>query len=125
MKFVQLWIAIALAVTPAVADTAKEVSPNHAKAWLALFDKIVDAVVANRTECRTMAQDLDAIITANQDTIKVARDAKAQGKKLPASATQHLQDAMRRMIVALDKCGRDDRVAAAFARIDLGGRGAR
>src|SRR6187455_3234143 len=121
MKFVLLWIALALAATPAVADT-NEVSANETRAWIALFDKIVDAVVANRTDCRTMAQDLDAIITANQDTIRVAREAKQKGKKLPAGATQHIQDATRRMIGALDKCGRDDRVAAAFGRIDLGGR---
>ena len=69
-----------------------------------------------------MAGDLDAIITVNQPTIKTVRDAKAAGKRLPASATQHMIDSSKRMLASLDKCGRDDRVAAAFARIDLGGR---
>jgi hypothetical protein len=31
-------------------------------------------------------------------------------------------DGARRMVGALDKCGRDEKVAAAFKRIDLGGR---
>jgi hypothetical protein len=29
---------------------------------------------------------------------------------------------MRRMVRALDKCGRDEKVAEAFRRLDLGGR---
>jgi hypothetical protein len=52
----------------------------------------------------------------------MAREAKAQGKHLPVAAQQHMLDGMRRMVRALDKCGRDEKVAEAFRRLDLGGR---
>ncbi len=100
-----------------------EVTATDTKAWLGVFDKIVDAVVTHRADCSTMAGDLNGIITVNQGTIKVVREAKAAGKKLPASAAQHMVEGAKRMVGALDKCGRDENVSAAFARFDLGGRG--
>ena len=119
-------IAIALAAGPAAAQPDKqapaEVTPSEARAWIAVFDKVVDTVVANKDDCGRMAGDLNSVIDANQQAIAIARDAKAKGKKLPASAQQHMLDGMRRMVVALDKCGRDEKVGAAFRRIDLGGR---
>ena len=107
---------------PADKQAPAEVTPSEARAWVALFDKVVDTVVANREHCDKMAAGLHAIIDANQATIEMARDAKARGKKLPASVHQHMRDSMRRMIAALDKCGRDEKVAGAFKRIDLGNR---
>ena len=127
MKLVRS-VVVALALTGGVAaaqpdkQAPAEVTPSEARAWVALFDKIVDAVVANKDDCTKMAGGLNTLIDANQDAITIARDAKAKGKKLPASAQQHMLDGMRRMVAALDKCGRDDKVAAAFKRIDLGGR---
>ena len=127
MKLVaSVMFAIALAAAPAAAQPEKqapaEVTPSEARAWIALFDKIVDTVVANKDDCGKMAGDLNAVVDANLETIKIARDAKAKGKKLPTNAQQHMLDGMRRMVGALDKCGRDDKVAAAFKRLDLGGR---
>jgi hypothetical protein len=127
MKLVcRLAIAIAIAAGPAAAQPDKqapaEVTPSEAQAWITVFDKIVDAVVANKDDCDKMASGLNVVIDANQDAIRIARDAKAKGKKLPASAQQHMLDGMRRMVAALDKCGRDDKVGAAFKRIDLGNR---
>ena len=127
MKLVaRVSIAIALAAAPAVAQPEKqapaEVTPNEARAWISLFDKIVDTVVASKDDCGKMAGDLNTVVDANQDTIRIARDAKAKGKKLPTSAQQHMLDGMRRMVGALEKCGRDEKVGAAFKRIDLGGR---
>lgn len=69
-----------------------------------------------------MATSLNVVVDANQDTIAMARDAKAKGKRLPPSAMQQMADGARRMVAALDKCGRDEAVGAAFKRIDLGGR---
>ena len=86
-----------------------------------MFDKIVDTVVADKDDCAKMATDLNAVVDANQPTISMARDAKAKGKRLPTSAQQHMADGARRMLGALDKCGHDDKVGAAFRRIDLGG----
>jgi len=121
-------VAIAIALTAGVAaaqpdkQAPAEVTPSEARAWITLFDKVVDAVVVNKDDCTKMATTLNGLIDANQEAIAIARDAKAKGKKLPASAQQHMLDSMRRMVAALDKCGRDDNVAAAFKRIDLGNR---
>jgi hypothetical protein len=127
MKLVRrVSIAIALAAAPVAAQPEKqapaEVTPSEARAWISLFDKIVDTVVVNKDDCGKMAGDINVVVDANQDTIKIARDAKAKGKKLPTAAQQHMMDGMRRMVGALDKCGRDEKVGAAFKRIDLGGR---
>ncbi|NVB81673.1 MAG: hypothetical protein HOV81_24980 [Kofleriaceae bacterium] len=130
MKLVRMSIAIALAVAPSFAhakaapdkQAPAEVTPNEAREWLALFDKVVDAVVVNKDDCTKMAGTINAVVDANQPTIEMAKDAKAKGKKLPASAQQHMLDGARRMIGSLDKCGHDDAVSAAFKRIDLGGR---
>ncbi len=125
MKLVRrVWIAVALAAAPAAAQPDQqppaEVTLNEAHAWVTLFEKVVDTVVANREHCPSMARDLNAVVDANQDTIKLARDAKAKGKKLPVDAQQRMLEAMRRMLTALEKCGRDEQVTAAFKRIDLG-----
>ena len=127
MKLVRsVAIAIALAGGTAAARTDKqapaEVTPSEAKAWVVVFDKIVDTVVVNKDDCGKMATSLHSVVDANQPAIAVARDAKAKGKKLPTSVQQHMLDGMRRMVAALDKCGRDEKVGAAFKRLDLGGR---
>ena len=127
MKLVTLFVIALAAATPAFAQGDKdikqapaEVTPSEARVWLQLFDKIVDTVVADKDDCAKMAGDLNVIVDTNQQTIAMARDAKAKGKKLPQSAQQHMIDGARRMLGALDKCGRDEKVGAAFRRIDLG-----
>jgi len=127
MKLVRgVSIVLALAAAPAAAQPDKqapaEVTPSEARAWVSLFDKIVDTVVVNKDDCDKMAGDLNAVIDTNQETIKIARDAKAKGRKLPRSAQEHMLEQARRMVGALEKCGRDEKVAAAFKRIDLGNR---
>jgi hypothetical protein len=131
MKLVSAMFVLALATTTAFAQDSKqqepkqapaEVTPNEARAWMDLFDKVVDTVVVDKDDCTKMASDLNAVVDANQSTIAMARDAKAKGKKLPQSAQQHMLDGARRMMGALEKCGRDEKVGAAFRRIDLGGR---
>ena len=128
MKLVTVVVlALAAIAMPALADEPKqapaEVTPSEAKAWLELFDKVVDAVVANKEDCTKMASSINKLVDENQQTIAMARDAKAKGKKLPASAQQHMLDGARRMVAALDKCGKDEQVGLAFKRIDLGNRG--
>lgn len=124
MKLVMSFVIALATVTPAFADSQApaEVTPSEAKSWLVLFDKIVDTVVVDKADCAKMATDINAVVDANQPTIAMARDAKAKGKKLPTAVQQHMADGARRMIGALDKCGRDEKVGTAFRRIDLGGR---
>lgn len=130
-RITSISIVLALATAPAFAQDTKqqepkqapaEVTPNEAREWIGLFDKVVGTVVVNKDDCTKMAGDLNAVVDANQPTIAMAREAKAKGKKLPQSAQQHMIDGARRMMGALDKCGRDEKVGAAFRRIDLGGR---
>jgi hypothetical protein len=124
--FLALFLSLATVSAPAYAQPDKqapaEVTPMEARSWLALFDKVVDTVVTHRDECGKMSSGLNAVIDANQDTIAMARDAKAKGKRLPPSAQQQMVDGMHKMVAALDKCGRDDQVSLAFKRLDLGGR---
>jgi hypothetical protein len=131
MKLVGSMMVVAFATTAAFAQEPKaqepkqapaEVTPTEAHNWITLFDKVVDAVVTNREDCAKMASGINVVVDANQSTIAMAKDAKAKGKKLPASAQQHMVDGARKMVGSLDKCGRDEKVGAAFARIDLGGR---
>ena len=121
-----MMLAVAFASATATAQPDKqapaEVTPAEAKSWMALFSKVVDTVVDNREDCDKMAGGLHAVVDANQKTIAMARDAKAKGKRLPATVMQQMADGARRMLAALDKCGRDEKVGAAFKRIDLGGR---
>ena len=104
---------------PAKTDTA---SDADVKEFLAFFDKLVDAIVADKDDCTKMAGSINTVVDANQKTIAMAKDAKAKGKKLPATAQQRMLDGARRMVGALDKCGHDEAVGSAFKRIDLGGR---
>ena len=131
MKLVGSIMVIAFATSAAFAQEPKaqepkqapaEVTPSEAQNWISLFDKVVDAVVVNRADCTKMATDINVVVDANKATIAMAKDAKAKGKKLPVSAQQHMMDGARKMMGSLDKCGRDEKVGAAFARIDLGGR---
>ena len=108
-------------------DGARQPTPIHTADGVHVVqspkqDKIVDTVVANREDCTKMASDINVVVDANKSTIAMAKDAKGKGKKLPASAQQHMMDGARKMMGSLDKCGRDEKVGAAFARIDLGGR---
>lgn len=130
MKLVSSMFVVAFAASAAFAQEPKaqepkqapaEVTPNEARSWIMLFDKVVDTVVANREDCTKMASGINVVVDANKDTIAMAKDAKAKGKKLPQSAQQHMLDGARKMMGSLDKCGRDEKVGAAFARIDLGG----
>ena len=131
MKLVMSMVIALAATAPAFAQGDKqqepkqapaEVTPNEARSWMLLFDKVVDTVVTDKDDCAKMATDLNAVVDANLETIAMARDAKAKGKKLPQAAQQHMVEGARRMLGALDRCGRDEKVGAAFRRIDLGGR---
>ena len=118
-------VLIALVLVASAAHAAgsnNEVPAEQAKQWVALFDKVVDGVVTDRNDCEHMAAHITGLAVANQQTIAMAREARAEGKHLPVAAQQHMLDGMRRMVRALDKCGRDEKVAEAFRRLDLGSR---
>ena len=117
-KFLTLCTALALTARVAHADTT---APSDAvKKFLAFFDKIVDTVVADQDDCPKMAKDVNALIDANKDVLEAAKKAKAEGKKLPDDARQHMMDASKKMMPGMQKCGKDKDVSAAFQRLDMG-----
>ena len=121
MKHLVLAVLLAISST-ALADTAKKddvVSEVDAAKFLAFFDKIVDAAVADKGSCDKMASDIAAIIDANKDVVAAASKAKAAGKQLPAAAKQHVMDGVNKMLPAVQDCSSNDKVKAAFEKLDL------
>lgn len=116
-----LVVAVAILCASSAVARADEMTQETAKSWLVVFDQIVDTVVEHRADCTKMATGIDSVVDANEKTIARVRAAKLEGKKLPADAQAHLVDGIKRLAGSLDKCGKDDKVGAAFARLDLGG----
>jgi hypothetical protein len=96
-----------------------EMSQADTTKWLTFFDKLVATVVRSSGACDKMATDVNAVIAANQDAIGVARAAHAAGRKLPQAAQQHMMEGVKKMVPGMQKCGNDDKVRAAFAKLDL------
>lgn len=99
------------------APAAPTASDADAKKFIAFFDKIVDAVVADKDACPKMAADVNKLIDSNQDIIKMANEAEAAGKKLPKDAEDHMMASAKKMGPAMQKCGSDKDVNAAFMRL--------
>ena len=90
--------------------------------WVGFFDKLVAAVEHNANKCDQMAADVSAVIDSNQTTIALARDARSKRKKLPDAAQQHMLDGVRRMGPGIENCADNEKVKAAFSKLDLAGR---
>jgi hypothetical protein len=103
--------------------TSNDMAPADVSRWLTFFDKLVDTVVRDQTTCDKMGGDVNALMDANHEAISIARNAKAQGKKLPADAKQHMVDGVKKMLPGMQNCGTNDKVRAAFAKLDLNRRG--
>jgi hypothetical protein len=99
-------------------DAPQEMSAADTQKWVSFFDKLVDTVVKAGT-CDKLATDVNRLVAANHDAIATAKAARAAGKKLPQSAQEHMMAGVKKMVPGLQKCGQDDRVRAAFAKLDL------
>jgi hypothetical protein len=98
----------------------QEMSAADTTRWLTFFDALVSTVVkASSSPCAKMASDVNQVIDANPDAIALAKTAHAAGRRLPQSAQQHMMEGVKRMVPGLNKCGQDDKVRAAFAKLDL------
>src|SRR5258706_5046862 len=113
-----LIIVLALCATAqAQAPKADELAATEVTKWMAFFDKLVDAVVGNATACDKMAGDVGGLIDRNRDALTLARTARAQHKKLPLAAQQHMMDGVKKMMPGMQNCGDNEKVQAAFARL--------
>ena len=112
--------ATAVGIANADDAPAPEMSKRDTATWLAFFDKLVTTVVkASSAPCKEMADDVNRVIAANRHAIDIARDAHAHGKKLPQSAQEHMFAGVKKMMPAMQRCGEDGKVRAAFAKLDL------
>ena len=100
-------------------DKPAEMSAADTTKWLTFFDKLVTTVVKSSGTCEKLANDVSKTIDANQDAVAVAKAAHAAGKRLPQTAQQKMMDGVKKMVPVLEKCGQDNKVRAAFAKLDL------
>lgn len=106
-------------LTAALADSRPgEMAPADVAKWLGFFDKLVTTVV-NAPACDRMASDVSTLVDQNKDAIAVAKAARSRGEKLPDAAQQHMLDGVKQMLPAMQRCGQDTKVRAAFAKLDL------
>jgi hypothetical protein len=94
-------------------------APADVQKWLTFFDKLVNTVVNTQSTCDKMATDVNAVMDTNKDAIALAKKAKAQGKKLPADAKAKMLEGVKKMMPGMQNCGSNDKVRAAFAKLDL------
>src|SRR4051812_48603910 len=132
IRTISLSLALATSISPAFADDAKKpAAPAPAPAagkepskadvdkFLAFFDKLVDTVVADKDACPKMATDVNKLIDANQDLLKMGAEAKAKGMQLPKDAQDHMMASTKKMMGGMQKCGNDPEVQKAFQRLDM------
>src|SRR5262245_48557099 len=118
-------IVLLLVTVPAFADSSKnrkaeQIAQADADKYLAFFNKLTDAIVANKDNCPRMAGAINTIVDANQEIIKKVAEAQAAGKRLPKAAEEKMAARTREMIPAMNKCGNDADVKAALKKIDSG-----
>jgi len=121
LRVVSVFVLSLFLTGTAVADDKKkreEVSQADGEKLLAFFGKFVDAIVQNKDNCGKMAKDVNGVIDANQDAVKLASDAKAANKQLPKALEEKMMARVKELMPAMQKCGGDKDVKAAIARLD-------
>jgi hypothetical protein len=109
------------AAPPAPVDKPKEeISTAEAEKFLAFFNKIADAMVANKDDCTKLAASLNKLIDTNKDLLKKANEATASGKQLPKSLEEKMKARVPDMMPAMQKCQSDKGVMDAMQRMDGG-----
>lgn len=117
------WVA-AVAVGPvgtiARAEPApQQMAPADVERWLTFWDKLVVTVAQAQATCDKVATDVSSLVDKNKEAIAIAKTARAQGKKLPEAAQQHMLEGVKQMVPVMQRCGQHGKVRAAFARLDV------
>jgi hypothetical protein len=102
------------------APATSETSDADAQKFLVFWDKLVDIVVADKDDCGKMGKDINSLIDASTELLKMAKDAADKGKELPKSAKDHMMASMQKLMGGMQKCQNDKTVQAAFQRLDFG-----
>ena len=105
---------------PPATDKKEEISTADAEKFLAFFNKIADAMVANKDDCTKLAGSLNGLIDSNGALLKMANESKASGKKLPKALEDKMMARVKDMMPAMQKCQADKGVADAMKRMDGG-----
>jgi hypothetical protein len=118
-SLVSMSLLLVVAFAPSAhAQQANEMAPADVTRWLTFFDGLVVTVV-KAPSCDKLASDVSVLVDQNKDAVAIARAARAQGKKLPQAAQEHMLEGVKKMVPAMQKCGQHDKVRAAFAKLDL------
>src|SRR5437763_17155369 len=113
-------VILMCATARAEVPKADELAATDVAKWVGFFDKLVDTVVADANVCDKMAGDVGVLIDRNADALTLARSARAQHKKLPLAAQQHMLDGVKKMMPGMQNCGDNQKVQVAFAKLDTG-----
>lgn len=119
-RVLSVLVVLGLTTTTAVADEKKkreEVSQADGEKMLAFFSKFVDAIIQNKDNCGKMAKDVNAVVDANPDTVKLANEARLADKQLPKALEEKMAARIKELMPAMQKCGNDKDVKAAIARL--------
>ena len=122
MKSLLVIFALAVATTANAQPPANEIPAADVARWLGFFDKLVAAVANNADQCDKMAADVTTVVESNKATIALARDARNKSKKLPDSAQMHMLDGVKKMGPGIENCADNEKVKAAFAKLQAAGR---
>jgi hypothetical protein len=123
MTWLRMLCVVALlgAATTASADDKKkreEVSQADGEKMLAFFGKFVDSIVQNKDNCAAMAKAVTTVIETNQDTVKLANDAKKANKVLPKALEEKMMARVKELMPAMQKCGGDKDVKDAIKKLE-------
>jgi hypothetical protein len=99
-------------------DKAGEISAADADKYLAFFNKLMDAIVQNKNDCKRMGVAMNQTIDANQEIIKKIASERAAGKKYPKGMQEKMEARVGDMVAPMSKCGEDKDVKAAIGRIN-------
>ncbi len=113
-----LAVLLVLGAAAHAAPPPAEMSASDVSRWLTFWDKLVETVAPQKS-CERMAGDVSSLVDHNKAAIAVVKTARQQGKKLPEAAQQHMLEGVKKMVPAMQKCGQDASVRAAFAKLDL------
>ena len=125
------WLAatiVTLAATGSfAADTKKSDDDDFAEMAVSIAEKLFQIVADNKDDCKKMATNLDAFITANKDKLETV---KKKGDQLTPEQKEELkkkyaarqQAALEKAKPGLMKCGDTPEFKAAMEKMPKGGK---